>query len=160
MKKYLLAACLMALGFTPLSAAYQQQMGNGSAMQQAGQMKWYKSYSEAAQVAQKDKKPLLLFFTGSDWCGWCKKMDQEVFASPEFAKMVGNDFIFVEIDFPMNKPLPAQQQQENNSLKQKYGVSGYPTIIILDSNGNFIAETGYRPGGGKAYAEYLKQLLH
>lgn len=125
----------------------------------SSQLAWYTNYNEAASAAKRANKPLILFFTGSDWCGWCKKMDQEVFASPEFAQAVGNDFIFVELDFPMNKPLPAAQSQENNRLKQKFGVTGYPTIIVLDSNGNFIAETGYRPGGGKSYADYLKQLI-
>jgi len=169
MTKYLLVACILALGLSPAFAEIPQysntinthaptqyQQRNG---QLSGQIKWYTNYNVAAATAKKNNKPLLLFFTGSDWCGWCKKMDQEVFASPDFAKGVGNDFNFVEIDFPMNKPLPPEQQEENNRLKKKYGVTGYPTIIILDSNGNFVAETGYRPGGGKAYVEYLKQLL-
>lgn len=183
MNKFLFAACLTTLGFFPAFAAQSQynyrngsgqnqsqtqapmqnqrqyQMPAQSGGQQMGQIRWYTSYSEAAAVAKKENKPLLLFFTGSDWCGWCKKMHQEVFSSSEFAQSVGNNFIFVEVDFPMNKPLPSAQQQENNQLKQKYGITGYPTIIILDPNGNFIAETGYRPGGGKAYADYLKQLL-
>ena len=169
MTKHLLVACILALGLSPAFADKPQysNMRNAYAAteyqqrnaQQSATINWYTNYSVAAAAAKKDNKPLLLFFTGSDWCGWCKKMDQEVFASPDFAKAVGNDFNFVEVDFPMNKPLPPEQQQENNRLKKKYGVTGYPTIIILDSSGNFIAETGYRPGGGKAYVEYLKQLL-
>jgi len=173
MTKHLLVACILALGFSPAFAANnqkphsntgnahatQQQQQQASSKSQSGQIKWYKNFSEAAAAAKQAHKPLLLFFTGSDWCGWCKKMDQEVFSSSDFAQAVGNDFVFVEIDFPMNKPLPPEQTQANNELKKKYGVTGYPTIIILDSSGNFIAETGYRPGGGKAYADYLKQLL-
>lgn len=147
MTKYLLVACILALGLSPVYA------------QDATQIKWSTNYNEAAAASKKDRKPILLFFTGSDWCGWCKKLHQEVFATPEFAQAVGKDFNFVEVDFPMNKPLPTEQQQENNMLKKKYGVKGYPTVIILDSNGNFVAETGYRPGGGKEYADYLKQLL-
>jgi protein disulfide-isomerase len=164
MRKYLLTACIFALSMTPAFAAGQngtnsQQRQSQSANQNTGQIQWYTNYNEALGVAKKANKPLLLFFTGSDWCGWCKKMHQEVFSSADFAQAAGNDFIFVDIDFPMNKPLPSQLQQQNNMLKQKYGVTGYPTIIILDSNSNFIAETGYRPGGGKAYADYLNQLL-
>ncbi len=161
MRKHLFATCVLALCLSPAFAAGQNGKVSppAASTQSAGQIKWYKNYNEAEAAAKKANKPLLLFFTGSDWCGWCKKMDQEVFASPDFAKDVGNDFIFAEIDFPMNKPLPPEEQQVNNNLKQKYGVTGYPTVIILDANGNFIAETGYRPGGGKTYAEYLKQLL-
>lgn len=166
MRKHLLAACILALGVSPAFAVGQNgrygqspNQPQASSNQYSGQLKWYTNYSEAEAAAKKANKPLLLFFTGSDWCGWCKKMHQEVFSSADFAQAVGNDFIYVEIDFPMNKPLPPEQQQQNNRLKQKYGVTGYPTIIILDPNGNFIAETGYRPGGGKAYADYLKQLV-
>lgn len=157
MRKHLLAACLLAFSVSPILAAGQ----NAHSMQSkpSSQIKWYTNYSEAEAAAKKANKPLLLFFTGSDWCGWCKKMHQEVFSSPEFAQMVGNDFIFVDVDFPMNKKLPQQLQEQNNRLKHQYGVTGYPTVIILGPNGNFIAETGYRPGGGKAYAEYLKQLV-
>lgn len=154
MKKYFLAACIIALGATPAFAEAPQ-----AATQQKEGVQWHTNYEQAASLAKKENKPMLLFFTGSDWCGWCKKMDQEVFASPEFAQMAGSEFVYVDLDFPMNKPLPEDLQKQNNALKQKYGVTGYPTIIVLDSSGNFVAETGYRPGGGKAYAEYLKQLL-
>ncbi len=126
---------------------------------QPTQINWFTNYQQAVQEAARSHKPLLLFFTGSDWCGWCKKMQQEIFSSPEFASQVGTAFVFVDVDFPMNQQLPADHQQQNTQLKQKYGVTGYPTIIILDSNENFIAETGYRPGGGKAYADYLRTLL-
>ncbi len=127
--------------------------------QQQSQVSWNTNYNDALQAAQNQNKPLLLFFTGSDWCGWCKKMVQEVFDSPEFAQKVGDDFIFVEVDFPMRAPLSSTLAQQNDMLKQRYGVTGFPTIIILDPNQNFVAESGYRPGGGVAYADYLKQLM-
>ncbi len=120
---------------------------------------WQTNYNQAMSAAKKANKPVLLFFTGSDWCGWCKKMDKEVFSQPEFAQLVGNDFIFVELDYPMKNTLPSEQQELNNKLKQQYGVTGFPTVILLDANGNFVAESGYRPGGPKAYADYLKGLM-
>lgn len=157
MKRFLLTLCfsLLTLGFAPSLMAQNVPPTQG----QKTQIQWYTNYNEALQEAKKSHLPLLLFFTGSDWCGWCKKMHQEVFSSPDFAQEVGNAFVFVDIDFPMNKQLPADLATQNNELKQKYGVTGYPTVIILDSNANFVAEAGYRPGGGKAYAEYLKQLM-
>lgn len=126
---------------------------------QSAQIKWYTNYSQAVQEAQKNHLPILLFFTGSDWCGWCKKMHQEVFSSPDFIQSAGRSFVFVDIDFPMNKQLPADITQQNAQLKQKFGITGYPTIVVLDPNQNFIAESGYRSGGGKAYADYLNQLV-
>lgn len=134
------------------------QQANGN-KQQEQKLTWTTNYEEAASQAQQGNKYLFLFFTGSDWCGWCKKFDNEVLSSPEFAESVGSRFVFVAIDFPMNKTLPEDLQKQNADLKKKYGVTGYPTVVILDSSQNFIAETGYRPGGGKAYADYLLQLI-
>ena len=163
MKRRLLTLCFSMLALGCVSGYAETNGGNGAApaatQQVASQIRWYTNYSEAAALAQKENKPLVLFFTGSDWCGWCKKLHKEVFASPEFAKEVGNSFVFVELDFPMNQQLAPQEAQQNAALKQKYGVTGYPSVIVLSSNQDFIAETGYRPGGGKAYADYLKQLL-
>ncbi len=161
----MIALLVLSLGVAPLVAATNTDSSQPTASQQQGSMQqassvhWYTNYNQAAAQAQKEKKPLLLFFTGTDWCGWCKKMDQEIFSSPDFAKAAGNEFVFVELDYPMNKKLPQDEAQQNASLKQKFGITGYPTVVILDPNGNFIAESGYRPGGGKAYADYLKQLV-
>jgi protein disulfide-isomerase len=159
--KRLLTAIVLSFVTSAFSPVFADDNPNRMAQPTAKSLpvKWYKDYAQAAQMAAKEHKPILLFFTGSDWCGWCKKMDQEIFSSPDFATLMGNSFVFVEIDFPMNQQLPPDQAQQNTQLKQKYGVTGYPTVIILDSQGNFIAETGYRPGGGKAYADYLKQLM-
>lgn len=157
MKRLLVAVCfsLVTLGIAPALKA------ETSILNQAvpGQIRWFTNYNQAVQEAQKTRLPLLLFFTGSDWCGWCKKLQSEVFASPDFAQAAGRSFIFVDVDFPMNQKLPAELAQQNAQLKQKYGITGYPTVVILDSNQNFVAETGYRPGGGKAFAQYLQQLI-
>jgi len=157
-KRFLLTLFVSMMTFG-MTSGFAQDTNSSTTNQKQTQIKWYTNYKEAAAVAKKDNKHLLLFFTGSDWCGWCKKMDQEVFSSTEFASAEGKEFIFVEVDFPMNKQLPTDEAQQNTLLKQKYGVTGYPTVIILDSNENFVAETGYRPGGGKSYADYLNQLM-
>lgn len=161
-KRFLLSLVLgcCTLGMTSLFAQYS---ANPSTQSQPGSpataINWYTNYQQAVSAAKQSNRPIVLFFTGTDWCGWCKKMHQEIFSSPDFIKEVGNNFIFVELDFPMNKQLPQALSQQNIMLKQKFGVTGYPTVVILDPNENFIAETGYRPGGGRSYAEYLRQLL-
>lgn len=144
----------------PQVASPQAQPVVGQPAPSANQVQWFTNYQEAAQKAKAEKKALFLFFTGSDWCGWCKKMESEILAAPDFAALAGNRFVFVMLDFPMNQTLPPDITEQNAQLKQKYGVTGYPTVIILDSNENFVAETGYRSGGGKAYADYLFGLVH
>lgn len=124
-----------------------------------GQVNWFTNYTDAVAQAQQNHQYILLFFTGSDWCGWCQKMQKEVFQDPQFASSVGNKFVFVDVDFPQKTTLPNNIVQQNNALKQKYGIQGYPTIIILDSNQNYVAQAQYRPGGGQAYAQYLNQLV-
>lgn len=162
MKRFLVAICLsvVTLGVIP-AVADDTYPPTTNSLNQTSQssIKWYTNYNDAVQDAQKNHKPILLFFTGSDWCGWCKKMQHEIFNSPDFANKVGGSFVFVEVDFPNKKQLPQPLTEQNTQLKQKYGITSYPTVVILDSNGNYIADTGYRPGGGKAYADYLDDLL-
>lgn len=95
------------------------------------------------------------FFTGSDWCSWCKKLESEALNTNEFAQIAGDKFIFVLLDFPSNGQYPKQ----NSELQARYGIQGFPTLVILDSNGNKIGSTGYQPGGGRAYAEHLLKFV-
>jgi len=179
MKKFMVllgavcCCCFLQTGYAQTNnfGAQAQQMQPGQPAEQAQQyqsapqvpemkgIRWYTNFQQAANDARQSQKPMLLFFTGSDWCGWCKKIQQEVFSNSDFARSVGGDFIFVEIDFPMNKQLPPDLAQQNAQLKRQFGITGYPTVIILDSQQNIIAETGYRAGGGRAYADYLKQFV-
>lgn len=157
--KILVALLATTFMYAQESELAQNSYSNNMQQQSSDTIEWMHNYDQALQMAARDRKPVILYFTGSDWCGWCKKMDQEVFSSPAFAEQVGHKFVFVEIDFPMNSKLPEEQARQNAQLKQRYGVTGYPTVVIVDSKGNFIGETGYRAGGGKAYAQWLEQFL-
>lgn len=103
MKRFFIALFLTMFTVGMIPAAWAQ---NGQNQTEASGINWYTNFDQAVQNSQKTHLPLFLFFTGSDWCGWCKKMDQEIFSAPEFARAVGNTFTFVYIDFPMNKKLP------------------------------------------------------
>lgn len=122
-------------------------------------IQWTTDYAAAVQQAQKQNKYILLFFTGSDWCGWCQKLKAEVFATSAFAQKVGNQFVFVELDYPMNRVMTPELTQQNRELKQKYGITGFPTVVILDSNENLIGQMGYESGGGESYANSLQKLI-
>ena len=150
---------LLSTTFLYAQNGQQPMKGQTQMTHSSGKIMWMDNYEQAMQQASKEHMPVILYFTGSDWCGWCKKMDQEVFASPAFAEEVGHKFVFVKVDFPMNSKLPESMARQNAQLKQRYGVTGYPTVVIVDAQGGFIGETGYRSGGGKAYAQWLEQFL-
>ncbi len=122
-------------------------------------LEWMTDFEEALKKAKEQNKPLLLDFTGSDWCGWCIKLKKEVFNQPEFKQFASNNFILVEIDFPMRKPQPPALKAQNSKLQAQFGIQGYPTIVLIDSNGKEFARTGYRKGGAASYVEHLQELL-
>lgn len=120
---------------------------------------WLTNYEQAVEQSKSQNKPILLFLTGSDWCGWCHKLQNEVLNTPEFTERAGDKFIFLIADFPMKTQLDPAVAKQNKELQQRYKVKGYPTIIILDERQEPIETTGYRPGGGRAYADYLLQKV-
>jgi len=121
---------------------------------------WTTSYEEAVDKAKATSKPIILFFTGSDWCGWCNKLEDEVFNSQEFSEASGDKYIFVKLDFPLYTPLTPKISAQNKQLQKKYDVRSFPTLIVLDSQEQQqIGVTGYRPGGGKQYALHLQKMV-
>ena len=94
-------------------------------------------------------------FTGSDWCVWCIRLKKEVFNQTAFAA-ASKDFVLVELDFPQNKPQSEEEKKLNRALAAQYGIEGYPTVLLMNANGEVYAKTGYKPGGA---AKYVKQLL-
>ena len=146
-KPLIMIACLLALFFVssgPLGGK---------------QVHWHTNYDEGISQARNTSKPALVLFTGSDWCSWCVKLEQEVFNKPEFAEAVGDRFVFIKLDFPINNPLPATQTARNKALQKQYAVQGFPMLVLLDSKQQKIGSVGYRPGGPKAYADYLMSMV-
>ena len=119
--------------------------------------KWYTDLDEAKAVAVKENKPLLVDFTGSDWCGFCIKLHAEVFDKPEFEEFA-KGYVLVELDFPNKKPQPAEEKAKNKATQAKFAVTGFPTILLLDAKSGeaYGRQSGYGPGTGpKAYLEKL-----
>lgn len=98
--------------------------------------KWTMDFDAAAKLAKEKDLPILLNFTGSDWCGWCKLMDRQVFAQPEWKEYAAKNIVLVTIDFPQDQSIvPPKYAARNDALQRQFGVRGYPTYIILDSDG-------------------------
>lgn len=119
---------------------------------------WSEDYAASLAKAKADNKLVLLDFTGSDWCGWCIKIDNEIFSKPEFQEYAKKNLELVELDFPRRKTLPANVKAQNEKLAQEYGIQGFPTIIVLNSKGKKVGELGYMPGGPSAFIAELEKL--
>jgi len=120
---------------------------------------WLTSMSQAQETARKENKVIFADFTGSDWCPWCVRLHDEVLDQAEFKEYAAKNLVLLLVDFPRKKGQTKEQRQANNELAQKYGIEGFPTILILDANGKVLAKTGYRRGGASAYVEHLKNIL-
>jgi protein disulfide-isomerase len=130
------------------------------ALLQAGaeELHWLTDLPKAQEQAKTENKLVMLDFTGSDWCGWCIKLNKEVFSKPEFAEFAAKNLVLVEVDFPRAKPQSADLKKANQALQEKYKIEGYPTIIVLNSAGKKVGELGYEPGGPKAFIAKLEEL--
>ena len=116
---------------------------------------WQTDFKAAQAKAKEEKKYLLVDFTGSDWCGWCIKLHNEVFDKEPFKAEAPKQFVLVELDFPHQKEQSDELKKQNKELSEKYNIEGFPTVLLMDAEGQVIARTGYREGGPE---EYLKQL--
>lgn len=93
---------------------------------------WSADLDKALAQAKKEKKNILVEFTGSDWCPPCIQMRKNVFSKKEFVTKASKNFILVELDFPNKDKALAEK---NEPLAKKYKIDGFPTVILLDSEG-------------------------
>jgi thioredoxin-related protein len=138
----------------------------GSFSIQAQEITWETDLSKAIEVSKKSKKPLLLFFTGSDWCGWCIRLQKEVLTTQEFTTWAKENVVLVELDFPRRTPQSPEIKKQNMELQQLFAVQGYPTVWIAnvtqkDGKINFeqLGKTGYVAGGPTAWIAGANQIL-
>ena len=122
-------------------------------------LNWENNLEQAIAQAKKENKAVLVNFTGSDWCIWCKRLSSEVFQQKEFKEYADKSLVLVMLDFPRDKQQTPETQNYNRNLAQKYGIQGFPTILIFNSQGKMVAQTGYQPGGPEKYVEHIKSYL-
>jgi protein disulfide-isomerase len=153
MKKILVSAFILLF----LQNFYSQQ----------STLNWHTDLNKAVNISINEKKPIMLFFTGSDWCGWCMRLKKEVFNFPEFETWTKENVVLVELDFPRRKPLDPKILNQNRELARIFGVSGYPTVWFvnpqkLDSNKlNFLklGKLGYLAGGPSKWISTAENFL-
>lgn len=116
-------------------------------------------FEAAKKKATAEKKDLLVDFTGSDWCGWCIKLNKEVFQHEAFKKGIAEKFVLVELDYPKDSSkLSEETKKQNAKLKETYSIKGFPTILLMDNQGRPFAKTGYQKGGPEKYVTHLDEL--
>jgi protein disulfide-isomerase len=121
---------------------------------------WTTDWEAAKARSKAENKPVFLYLTGSDWCGWCKKLEKEVISQKAFMDFAKEHFVLMEADIPRKKEQPADLKKQNAALEKKYLAGGYPTIWLLDSEGNKLSgDLGELEGGVDGYIAKLKQLL-
>ena len=150
MKKFIIALFLFA----------------GSFAVEAQELTWHTDVNKATDLSNKTKKPMLLFFTGSDWCGWCIRLQKEVLKTPEFAAWAKDNVILVELDFPRRSPMTPELQKQNMEMQQAFRVQGYPTVWITNAtrkDGKLafdqLGSTGYVAGGPAKWLEGANKIL-
>lgn len=125
----------------------------------AQELEWLTDVPTALAKAKAENKVVLLDFTGSDWCGWCMKLNSTVFEQPGFVAFARANLIMVELDYPHTKPQSDALKEANAALAKKYEVDGYPTLVLLSGGGDQIDKSvGYLTAGLPAYLERFKKL--
>jgi thioredoxin-related protein len=128
---------------------------------------WHTDMAKASELSLKEKKPLMLFFTGSDWCGWCIRLQKEVFKKEEFTKWAKQNVILVELDFPKRTAQEEALKQQNYQMQQIFQVKGYPTVWLVNPektaegkiNLSALGSTGYVAGGPEKWLEGVNSII-
>ncbi len=126
----------------------------------AERITWLTNYEQAVAKSKATGTPLLMLFTGSDWCSWCMKLEKEVFATPEFAALAANKFVFLKLDRPSYTTLEPQVKAQNEQLQKKFDIVGWPTLVLFDTQRlQTIGRIGYESGGPQNYANRLQKMV-
>ncbi|WP_306567283.1 thioredoxin family protein [Flavobacterium lindanitolerans] len=124
--------------------------------------KWNTSLSEAKTIASKENKPILLVFSGSDWCAPCIKLEKNVWLSEEFKKEANAGWVLVKADFPKkkNNQQSEEQKTQNKTLAEKYNKEGFfPLVVVLDKTGKVLGKTGYENIKASEYISLIKSFI-
>jgi protein disulfide-isomerase len=126
----------------------------------AGSKGWETNWEAAKEKSKATQKPILINLTGSDWCGWCIKIEKEIFSKKEFQDFAAENLVLMEADFPRKKELSAELKAQNAALKKEYLAGGYPTVYLLDAEGKKLSEDlGELGGTPETYIKKLQELI-
>ncbi len=155
------ATCILILAMLslvmPVGCAFQnpwrEKLSRADDIPAATEPAMWLEYESAMAVSRKTGKPVVLFFTGSDWCPWCVRLHEEVFDTDEFREWAADRVTMVDVDFPQKSQLSGDRRVLNETLKKTYDdrIQGFPTALFIDANGNVLGRLGYEGGGPKPW---------
>lgn len=122
---------------------------------------WITDINKAKELASQDTKKIILVFSGSDWCAPCMKLEKEIFKTEDFQSFANTNYVMLKADFPRRKKnaLSKELQSHNNQLAEKYNPKGYfPFVVVMDSSGNVLGETGYQKISPNKFIELLESF--
>ena len=143
---------LLFILFTVFSISCQMNTNSSEELEKI----WLTDVSQAIEQSKVSGKPIFAFFTGKEWCSWCKKLEHQVLSKEEFINYAKDNLVLLELDFPRGRRNLPQKQIE---LARKFNIKGYPTVILMDSSTNKIAKTGYESMSPEQYVDHVKTLL-
>ena len=120
---------------------------------------WMTDYNRAKLIAENENRFVMMKFTGSDWCSWCKKMEENIFTQKVFKDFAKKKLVLLELDYPIQTRLVPELKEQNEWLSSRYGVNAYPTIIILDKSGKELLKANYYDGSANDFVKDLKAFL-
>ena len=121
---------------------------------------WLTDWEAAKAKSKTENKPILINLTGSDWCGWCIKMEKDIFSQKAFKDFAAENLVLMEADFPKKKEQPAALKKQNAELEKQYLAGGYPTVFLLDAEGKKLSDDlGTLKGGKDEFIAKLKELI-
>ena len=119
--------------------------------------KWFTSIESARKAARAANKPILMLFTGSDWCPWCIKLEKEILSQKDFKTWATGHVVLYIADYTHHKPVV--DKAGNDKLMKEYGVGGFPTIVITTAAGKKIGSSGYKKMTPAEYAKDLEGII-
>lgn len=150
---------LILLLIAPFAMANGQTKTTKSNQKTEKSVGFITDFEQAKKEAAAFNQPIFVLFTGSDWCTWCKRLENEVLATETFKNYAKDNFVLFVADFPRQNKLSEEIQKQNKALQSQYEISGYPTVLILDAIGKVKVKTGYRPGGAENYLREINAAL-
>jgi thiol-disulfide isomerase/thioredoxin len=102
------------------------------------------SPDQAFSAALESRKPVLLYFSGSDWCLPCQRFNKTIISDSSFKKYADANLVIIEADFPQKSSLTKQQVLWNEKLAEEFNPNGiFPYLLLVHADKTIITSLEY-----------------